>query len=159
MRKVMLVAATGAFATVMLVGSAVAQKTKAPKSLQIKDLPAAVQKTVQDNLKGATIKTIGKETEDGVVQYEVESVLNGKARDFNVDLKGNLLVMEEATTLDAIPASAKAAILKKVGDGKLGAVETLSKPGQPMLYEGAYRDKAGKSHAILVKADGTETKG
>ena len=176
MRKVMLVAAMGAFATVMLVGSAVAQETKAApkakaksqqtqeakesaKPLQLKDLPPAVQKTVQDNLKGGTIKNIGKETEDGVAQYEIESVLNGKARDFNVDMKGNLLVMEEATTIDAIPAAAKAAVLKKVGDGKLGAVETFSKPGQPMLYEAAYKDKAGKNHEVLVKADGTETKG
>ncbi len=176
MRKVMVVVATGAFATVMLAGSAVAQETKAApkakaksqqtqeakenaKRLQLKDLPPAVQKTVQDNLNGGTIKNIGKETEEGVAQYEIESVLNGKARDFNVDMKGNLLVMEEATTLDAIPAAAKAAILKKVGDGKLGAVETLSKPGQPMLYEAAYKDKAGRNHAIVVKADGTETKG
>jgi hypothetical protein len=159
MRKVMLVAAMGAFAVVMLVGSAVAQETKGAKSLQIKDLPTAVQKTVQDNLKGATIKNIGKETEDGVAQYEIETVLNSKARDFNVDVKGTLLVMEEATTLDAIPASAKAAIVKKVGDGTLGAVETISKPGQPMLYEAVYKDKAGKSHEIRVKADGTETKG
>jgi hypothetical protein len=159
MRKVMLVAAMGAFATVMLVGSAVAQETKAAKSLQVKDLPTAVQKTVQDNLKGGTIKNIGKETEDGLVQYEIESVLDGKARDFNVDLRGNLLVMEEATTLDAIPAAAKAAIVKKVGDGTLGVVETFSKPGQPMLYEAVYKDKGGKSHEILVKADGTETKG
>jgi hypothetical protein len=159
MRKVMLVAAMGAFATVMLAGSAVAQETKAAKSLQVKDLPAAVQKTVQDNLKGGTIKNIGKETEDGAVQYEIESLLNGQARDFNVDLKGNLLVMEEATTLDAIPAAAKAAIVKKVGEGTLGAVETFSKPGQPMLYEAVYKDKAGKNHEILFKADGTETKG
>ncbi len=176
MRKIMLVAAMGAFATVMLAGSAVAQETKASpkakaksqqtqeakesaKPLQFRDLPAAVQQTVQDNLKGGTIKNIGKETEDGVAQYEIESVLNGKARDFNVDMKGSLLVMEEATTLDAIPAAAKAAILKKLGDGKLAAVETFSKPGRPMLYEAAYKDKAGTNHEILVKADGTETKG
>ena len=158
MRNIMLVTAIGAFATVMVVGSAVAQESKG-KGLQLKDLPAAVQRTVQDNLKGGTVKNIGKEAEDGVVQFEIETVLNGKSRDFNVDTKGNLLVMEEATTLDAIPAAAKASILKKVGDGTLGAVETLSKPGQPLLYEAVYKDKAGKNHEILVRADGTETKG
>jgi hypothetical protein len=158
MRKVMLVAAMGALAMVVLGGSAVAQESKA-KSLQLKDLPVAVQKTVQDNLKGGEIKNIGKETEDGIAQYEIETVLNGKARDFNVDVKGKLLVMEEATSIDAIPAAARASILKKVAGGKLGAVETILKPGQPMAYEASYTDKAGKKHAVAVKEDGTEIKG
>jgi len=138
-------------------GSAVAQEKKA-KSLQLKDLPAAVQKTMQANLNGGEIKNIVKEKEDGVEQYEVESLLNGKTRDFNVDLKGNLLVIEEATTIDAIPAAAKASILKKVADGKLGTVETFTKTGQPMMYEAAYEDKQGKKHEVLVSSDGTEAK-
>jgi hypothetical protein len=137
----------------LLVVSAVAQK-----KLELKDLPAAVQKTVQDNLKGGEIKTIGKEKEDGVEQYEVESSLNGKSRDFNVDAKGNLLLVEEATTIDAIPAAAKGGILKKVADGKLSKVETFTKTGQPTMYEAGYTDKTGKKHEVLVKADGTETK-
>jgi hypothetical protein len=95
--------------------------------LQLKDLPAAVQKTVGDNLKGGQIKTIGKEKEDGIEQYEVESMLNGKSRDFSVDTKGNLLVVEEATTIGAIPGPARASILKKVADGKPGTVETFTK--------------------------------
>jgi hypothetical protein len=157
MRKVLLVLVIGMFAA-MVAGPAVAQEAKG-KSLQLKDLPAAVQKTVQDTLKGGEIKNISKETEDGVTQFEVESVLNGKARDFDVDVTGKLLVIEEATTIDAVPAAAKASILKKVADGKLGAVETLSKPGQPTAYEASYTDKRGKKQSILVKADGTETKG
>jgi len=143
--------------TVSLSGFALAQEAKG-KSLQLKDLPAGVQKTVRDNLKGGEIKNIGKEKEDGIEQYEIESVLNGKSRDFNVDAKGNLLLIEEATSIDAIPAAARAGILKKVADGKLTSVETFTKTGQPMLYEAAYTDKSGKTHHILVKADGTETK-
>jgi hypothetical protein len=138
-------------------GMALAQETKA-KSLQLKDLPAAVQKAVTDNLKGGEIKSIGKEKEDGIDQYEIETLLNGRTRDFNVDAKGTLLVVEEATTIDAIPAAAKASILKKVGAGKLGTVETYLKPGQPIAYEASYTDKAGKRHEVLVKADGTEIK-
>src|SRR6476620_1679055 len=59
----------------------------ASKSIQVKDLPAAVQKMVQDTLKGAEVKNISKEVEKGVTQYEVETLLNGKHRDFNVDGK------------------------------------------------------------------------
>ncbi len=43
--------------------------------LTMKDLPPAVQKTVQDQAKGAEIKAISKETEDGKTHYEVETRL------------------------------------------------------------------------------------
>ncbi|HVO98741.1 MAG TPA: hypothetical protein VMT15_11775 [Bryobacteraceae bacterium] len=129
----------------------------AEKKLALKDLPPAVQKTVQEEAKGAEIKSIGKETEHGVAQYEIETILNGKHRDFNVDTKGKLLLVEEETTIDAVPAAAKAAILKKVADGKLGMVETFTRNGETM-FEAAYTTKAGKKHEVLVKADGTETK-
>ena len=129
----------------------------AAKSLAVKDLPAAVQKTVQEQAKGAEIKNISKETEKGITQYEVETIVNGKHRDFNVDTKGALLEVEEETSIDGIPAPAKAAILKKVGDGKLGMVETMTK-GSATLYEAAYTTKAGKKLEVLVKPDGAETK-
>ena len=90
---------------VALASSGLAQEKKG-KSLDLKGLPAAVQKTVRENLKGGDIKNIGKEMEDGVEQYEIESTLNGTSRDFNVASDGRLLVVEEATTLDAIPAAA-----------------------------------------------------
>ncbi len=129
----------------------------AAKSLAVKDLPPAVQKTVQEQANGAEIKNISKETEKGVTQYEVETIVNGKHRDFNVDTKGGLVVVEEETAIDTIPAAAKAAILKKVGDGKLGMVETVTK-GSATMYEAAYTTKAGKKLEVLVKPDGTETK-
>ena len=129
----------------------------AAKSLAVKDLPAAVQKTVQEQAQGAEIKNISKETEKGVTQYEVETIVNGKHRDFNVDTKGALVEVEEETSIDSIPAPAKAAILKKVGDGKLGMVETMTK-GSATMYEAAYTTKGGKKLEVLVKPDGTQTK-
>lgn len=127
------------------------------KKLTLKDLPLPVQQTVNTELKGGEIKSIDRETEHGVTQYEIETMLNGKHRDFNVDLKGNLVVVEEETAIDAIPVPAKAAILKKVADGKLGLVETV-KQGAEALYEAHYTGKNGKRHEVLVKADGAETK-
>jgi len=127
------------------------------KKLTLQDLPPAVQKTVQAELKGGEIKSIGKETEHGVAQYEVETMLNGKHRDFEVDTKGGLMVVEEETSIDSIPAPAKAAILKRVGAGKLGMVELFMRGGETM-YEAGYAGKDGKKHEVLFKADGTETK-
>src|SRR5215831_6998897 len=136
-------------------GAAFAQEKE--KKLALKDLSPAVQKTIEAELKGGEIKNIGKETEHGVAQYEVETMLNGKHRDFNVDTKGKLLLVEEETSIGSIPAAAKAAILKKVADGKLGMVELFMRGGETM-YEAAYTTKAGKKQEVLVKADGTETK-
>lgn len=144
--------------TTLLAIASLAAALAAEKSLRLKDLPAAVQKTVTDTLKGGEIKNIGKETEKGVSQYEVETMLNGKHRDFNVDSKGTLLVVEEETSIDSIPAAAKTTIMKKVGAGKLGTVETFTKPGSETMYEAAWTTKAGKKLEVLVKADGTETK-
>jgi hypothetical protein len=45
---------------------------------------------------------------------------DGKHRDFNVDTKGKLLLVEEETSIDTVPAPARAAIQKKVADGELG---------------------------------------
>jgi len=129
----------------------------AGKKLALKDLPAAAQKTVQDQLKGGEIKSIAKETENGVEQYEVETMLNGKHRDLNVDTKGNLLVVEEETSMDTIPAAAKAAMEKKAAGGKIAMVELFMR-GSETLYEAAYTSKDGKKHEALFKADGTETK-
>lgn len=125
--------------------------------LTLKDLPVAVQQTINDTLKGGEIKNISKETEHGVAQYEIETMLNGKHRDLDVDTKGTLLVVEEETTIDAIPIPAKAAILKKVGDGKLRTVESSTRPGGETMYEAAWTSKAGKKSEVLVKADGSLT--
>jgi hypothetical protein len=126
------------------------------ESLKLQDLPPSVQKTVQETLKGGEIKTISKEVEKGVTQYEVESMLNGKHRD--VDAKGKLLVVEEEVDIAGIPAAAKTAIEKKVADGKLTTLESVDNGNGVVLYEAAYTTKAGKKASILVKPDGTETK-
>ena len=132
--------------------------TAAEKKLQMKDLPPAVQKTItQEQTKGAEIKGLSTETENGKTSYEVETMVNGKHRDFLVDVKGAVTEVEEETALASIPAAAKAAIEKKAAGGKIGMVETMTRGGAT-FYEAAYTSKAGKKLEVLVKPDGTETK-
>ena len=144
-------------AVLLSAASLCALSLAAAKSLELKDLPPAVQKTVQEQSKGSEIKNISKEVEKGITQYEVETLLNGKHRDFDVDTKGNLLTVEQEVSLDTIPAAAKAAILKKISTGKPGKMEAVT-TGNTTLYEAAYTSKHGRKHEVLVKADGTETK-
>ena len=127
------------------------------KSLKLKDLPPAVQKTVTEQLKGGEIKNIAKETENGVTQYEVETMLKGKHRDFNVDDKGTLLVVEDEATLDSFPPAAKMAIVKAMNGAKGGKFELVTKGGKT-LYEAEFKNKAGKNQAVLVTAEGDEVK-
>jgi uncharacterized membrane protein YkoI len=125
--------------------------------VKMSDLPAAVQKTVQEQTKGAQVKGISKEVEKGKTQYEVETMVNGKSRDMIIDTKGAVVEVEEETTMDSIPAAAKGAIEKKAGGGKITKVETLTK-GQTVMYEAAITTKAGKKTEIQVGADGSVQK-
>jgi uncharacterized membrane protein YkoI len=153
------VAALAAGATAQVKKAVVPQtKVASPaKRMTLKDLPPEVQKTVRDETTGAALQNIGRETEDGVAQYEVETIRNGKHRDFNVDTKGKILLVEEEITVGSVPAAARAAILNKVADGKLGMVELLNRGGETM-YEAGYTSKDGKKHEVLVKPDGAKAK-
>ena len=130
----------------------------AERKLELKDLPPAVQKTVAQETRDAVIGKIEKEREAGFTQYEVETMRNGKHRDFNVDTAGVLLAVEEETDIATIPAAARAALLKQVGDGKLATVETITKKSGQTSYEVAWTAKGGKKHEFAVMPDGTRVK-
>jgi uncharacterized membrane protein YkoI len=126
------------------------------KKVAIKNLPPAVQKTVQDQIKGAQLKGLSKEAENGKTVYEVETMVNGKSRDLLIDEQGAILEIEEATTLDAIPAPAKAVIKKDAIGGKVSKVEIVTKAG--VTTYAAVIKKAGKESEIKVAADGSIVK-
>ena len=142
----------------MCVAVAVLSAVGAERKLQLKDLPPAVQKTVEQESRDAVIGKIEKEREAGVTQYEVETMRNGKHRDFNVDTAGVLLEVEEETDIATIPAAARAALLKQVGDGKLVTVETITKKSGETSYEAAWTAKGGKKHEFEVSPDGTRAR-
>ncbi|MGA3018805.1 MAG: PepSY domain-containing protein [Bryobacteraceae bacterium] len=139
------------------IGALLGVAAAAEKKVQMKDLPPAVQKTVQDQTKGAEIRGISSETEKGKLIYEVETMVNGKHRDILVDAKGAVTEVEEETAIESIPAAAQAAIEKKAAGGKIAMVETVTR-GSATLYEATYTDKGGKKHEFAVKPDGAETK-
>jgi hypothetical protein len=148
---------TRAFTIILTIAALCGAATAAEKKLQMKDLPAAVQKTVQEQTKGAEIKGLSTETERGKTTYEVETIVNGKHRDLEMDAKGAVLEVEDETAIDSIPAAAKAAIEKRAAGGKIGMVETMTR-GSAIFYEAGYTSKDGKKHEVLVKPDGTEVK-
>jgi hypothetical protein len=148
MRSTLIVIATAVSLSVVLA---------AEKKIGPQDLPAAVQKAVPDETKGAQIKGYNQETEKGKTFYEVETMLNGKSRDLLFDASGALVEVEEEIAIDSIPPAAKAAIEKRAAGGKVNKVESVTR-GQIVSYEAEITSKTGKRSEVAVKPDGSPAK-
>src|SRR5215475_10868007 len=84
------------------------------KKLQRSDLPAAVQKTVDEQSKGATIKGFSTEVEDGKKIYEVQLTVSGHSKDISMDPQGHILEIEEEIGLETLPLTVKDGLMKAV---------------------------------------------
>jgi len=132
----------------------VASLSAADKKVQIKDLPAAVQKTVQaEEAKGAKIAGLATEVEGGKTMYEVETTVSGRTRDLLVDAAGRIVETEEETSIDTIPTAVKTALEAR---GRVGKVETVTN-GTTVTYE-AVVEKNGKKFEVAVNAAGKPIK-
>ena len=120
--------------------------------VKLQDLPAAVQEAVKVHSKSATVRGFSKEIKDGRALYEVELSVKGLTRDLTLDAQGNVVADEQQTTLQDIPAVARAAIEKAATGGKLTLVEKVIE-GSSILYEGNIT-KGGKELEIKVDANG-----
>jgi hypothetical protein len=130
------------------------RETKATNETKktLESLPPAVREAVEALSRGATLRGIAKEVENGETFYEVETTVRGRTRDVMLDARGKLVSVEEQTTLSEIPAAARAAILKAVGAGKLVLVEKVTK-GETIFYEG-HISLGGSASEVKVYADG-----
>ena len=140
------------FVTCVLCASA-ARAQDSEKKVKMSDLPPAVQKTVREQSKGATIRGFAKEVEHGKTSYEVEMKINGHNKDVLIDPEGAVLAVEEQVMLNALPAAVKAELIKKAGKGKILIVESITKNDVLVEYE-AQVSRAGKRSEIKVGADG-----
>jgi uncharacterized membrane protein YkoI len=130
------------------------KKEAGEAKLQMKDLPPAVKATAEAETKGATVKGVSREKEDGKTVYEVETVVNGRTRDLMIDASGKVYDVEEQLDLDKAPAPVKAAIEAK---GKVVALEQATTNGK-VHYEGKAKTKAGKTVSFDLDADGKPMK-
>jgi hypothetical protein len=130
-----------------------AQANAQEKKLQRKDLPAAVEKTVAEQSKGATIKGFSTETENGKKIYEMALTVDGKSRDISMDANGNVLEVEDEVALDSLPAAVKDGLLKAAGKGTIGMVESLTKGGKLVAYEAQVKTGTKRSE-VQVGPDG-----
>jgi hypothetical protein len=123
------------------------------RRLKKSDLPAAVQKTADEQTKGATVHRYSSELEDGKLQYGVEMTVNGHSRDVSIAPDGGLLEIEEQVTYEALPPAVRDGLQKKAGRGKIIKVESLTKHGTLVAYEAQVRD-GSRRREIQVGPDG-----
>lgn len=133
--------------------AATANAQDSEKKVKMKDLPEAVRKTVQEQSKGATLRGLAKEVEDGKTFYEAELKVNGHNKDVLIDAMGAVVEIEEQVTLASLPPAVKATIEKNAGKGKITSVESITKNNKLEAYE-AHVTKAGKRSEIKVDPDG-----
>ena len=145
--------AAGFLVSLMLVFSANTLAQNSEKSVKMKDLPEAVRKTVLEQSKGATLRGLAKEIEDGKTFYEAELKINGHNRDVLIDPSGAVVEIEEQVALSSLPAEAKATIQKAAGKGKITVVESITRNANLEAYE-AHVSTAGKKSEIKVTPDG-----
>src|SRR3979490_1404103 len=77
------------------------------KKIKREQLPAAVEKTVAEQSKGATIHGFSVEVDKGKKIYEAELMVNGHEKDISVDEAGNIIEVEEEVSMDSLPAAVK----------------------------------------------------
>ena len=125
----------------------------AEKKIERSALPPAVEKTVQEQSKGATIKGISSETEGGVFEYEVEMMLDGHSKDIAIAKDGTLLEIEAEVAMDSLPAAVQSALTAKAPGAKITKVESLTKKDKLVAYEAATL-KGTKKGEIQVGPNG-----
>ena len=144
--KYTIIVLTGCLA---VLGSAMTQE----KKIERPDLPAAVEKTVAAQSKGATIRGFSKETEKGKTTYEVQMTVNGHTKDLEVDESGVVIEVEEQVALQALPTEVRIALQARAGKGRITKVESITKKDRLVAYE-AQVDTDGKKSEVQVGADG-----
>jgi len=126
------------------------------KPMKLSDMPLAVQKTIREQTRGATIIGTLTEIENGETFYECESLQNGRTRDFLVDKTGSVVEIEDQASLEEVPERVKMAVQRAASTGKLTKLERV-KRGNAITYEAAVV-KNGKKTGMELRPDGSPTK-
>jgi uncharacterized membrane protein YkoI len=123
------------------------------KKITRADLPIAVQKTVDAQTQGATIRGFSTEIENGNRIYEAELTVNGHRKDISMDKDGNIIEIEEEVSLDSLPEAVRNGLAHAAGAGTITKVEALTKNNKLVAYEAGVKNGA-KHSEIQVGPNG-----
>jgi hypothetical protein len=129
----------------------------ADKKIKKSELPAAVQKTVDEQSKGATVGGYSTEQDKGQTLYEVQLKVNGHSKDVSMDSSGKVMEVEEEVGFAELSPEVQQGLKAAAAKGKLGKVESLTKGGKLVAYE-AVVVTGGKRSEVQVGPDGKKLK-
>jgi hypothetical protein len=138
---------------VAVTGAVSAQETE--KAVRMKDLPAAVQATVREQSKGAVLRGLAQETENGQTFYEAELRVGGHGKDVLMDPTGKVVAIEEQVNFARLPPAVQTGLRKLAGKGRLVFVESITKENLLVAYEAQVKTGAKRTE-IKVNPDGSQ---
>lgn len=136
--------------SIVTAGFLAALPAHAEKKISRSQLPAAVERTVQEQSNGATIKGFAVEKENGRLEYEAEMMINGHSKDISIAKDGTLLEIEEEVQIGALPDLVQKSLMAKAGRAKITKVESLTKNGKLVAYEATTLNGAKKGEIQIV---------
>ena len=141
----------------LLLGLGASPANAQEKKIRRDQLPPAVEKTVAAESQGATIKGFSTEVEEGRRLYEAEMIVNGHHRDISMDQNGVVVEDEVEVSMDSLPGPVQAALKKAAGSGRLEMIESVTKNGKLVAYEGHVKHGLKRSE-IQVGPQGEKLK-
>jgi hypothetical protein len=123
------------------------------KKIKRTELPPAVEKTVAEQSKAATIRGFSTEMEDGKRLYEVELTVKGHGKDISMDAQGNVVEVEEEIFMNSLPPAVRKGLVEAAKGGAILKIESITKNHKLVAYEADVRSAAKRSE-IQVGPDG-----
>ena len=141
--------------------AAESEKDEDGAAIKFSECPAAVQKTLTREARGAKIETVDLESEDGQVVFEADVVIDGKNYELLVAPNGALISKkldedieehEVEMKLADCPAAVQKTLTREADGAKIDKVDKLSKEGHN-LYEIDVKID-GKNYEVIVTEEG-----
>ncbi len=120
------------------------------KKIKQSNLPPAVQKTAGENSTGASVTGYTSDKVDGVMVYQMNLVVDGRARGVVMDQDGAVVSVEQEVAWADLPETVQKNFTGVQGKGKFEAVSTITKDGQVVAYEGILIKNGERNH-VRVK--------
>lgn len=130
--------------------------------LSLDSLPEAVrqkfqqeiQKTTDEHGKGVTFKIYRKDIRSRKPEeYEVELIKKDYSKSVVAGPQGNILEIDESTSLDSLPSAVRQGLLQAAGKGTISAIDSITKHDTIVAYS-AEVIAAGKHSEVQVGPDG-----
>jgi hypothetical protein len=116
----------------LVTGSAFARSRKINRW----EAPPAVEKILQSETQGATVKRLSEEDQNGRTYYKAELAVDGHEKTLFINAAGDVENVREQVALNSLPADVRAGLKARAGFlGRIAKVESITKNGELVAYE------------------------